>query len=380
MINQTDQMVYRLGNLDALQQKISYQMATGKKLEKGSDDSLLYAREVLVDDKIRTFEGLKTQLERVKGQNNMADSSMSEVKKLIEFTKAELIKANTATTSADGMKAIAANLEGLKQNIFDLANTQSEGEYLFSGSDSSVKPFEKDADGKISYVGNNTLRKVAVEEGSYRERGITGLDAMMFTASISAPGEVMSFKANDGIIDQDGNTWRLNTPTNDTLVKYDSYGKATSTTITPVNLNTTTNSYEATVPAIPLDSKFEVKTNIFNIIDDVVNSLKQIDSSGNPITLEQAREGISKGMNDIDKAFSAITVSHAELGGRNKTFEVSLERLSSKLTHYNILSQELGAADLSKVAMEAKSLELTYTALYSTISKMNQLSLVNFMN
>ena len=380
MINQTDQMVYRLGNLDALQQKISYQMATGKKLEKGSDDSLLYAREVLVDDKIRTFEGLKTQLERVKGQNNMADSSMAEVKKLIEFTKAELIKANTATTSADGMKAIAANLEGLKQNIFDLANTQSEGEYLFSGSDSSVKPFEKDADGKISYVGNNTLRKVAVEEGSYRERGITGLDAMMFTASISAPGEVMSFKANDGIIDQDGNTWRLNTPTNDTLVKYDSYGKATSTTITPVNLNTTTNSYEATVPAIPLDSKFEVKTNIFNIIDDVVNSLKQIDSSGNPITLEQAREGISKGMNDIDKAFSAITVSHAELGGRNKTFEVSLERLSSKLTHYNILSQELGAADLSKVAMEAKSLELTYTALYSTISKTNQLSLVNFMN
>ncbi|MBP6164017.1 MAG: flagellar hook-associated protein FlgL [Aliarcobacter sp.] len=380
MINQTDQMVYRLGNLDALQQKISYQMATGKKLEKGSDDSLLYAREVLVDDKIRTFEGLKTQLERVKGQNNMADSSMAEVKKLIEFTKAELIKANTATTSADGMKAIAANLEGLKQNIFDLANTQSEGEYLFSGSDSSVKPFEKDADGKISYVGNNTLRKVAVEEGSYRERGITGLDAMMFTASISAPGEVMSFKANDGIIDQDGNTWRLNTPTNDTLVKYDSYGKATSTTITPVILNATTNSYEATIPATWLDSKFEVKTNIFNIIDDVVNSLKQIDSSGNPITLEQAREGISKGMNDIDKAFSAITVSHAELGGRNKTFEVSLERLSSKLTHYNILSQELGAADLSKVAMEAKSLELTYTALYSTISKMNQLSLVNFMN
>ena len=274
MINQTQQTLYRLSNLDAQQQKVSYQMSTGKILQQGSDDSLLYSREILVDDKIRTFEGLKTQVERTNTQNKVAYSSMSEIKKILEFVKAELIKANTATTSADGMKAIAANLEGLKQNIFDLANTQSEGEYLFSGSDSSVKPFEKDADGKISYVGNNTLRKVAVEEGSYRERGITGLDAMMFTASISAPGEVMSFKANDGIIDQDGNTWRLNTPTNDTLVKYDSYGKATSTTITPVTLNATTNSYEATVPATWLDSKFEVKTNIFNIIDDVVNSLK----------------------------------------------------------------------------------------------------------
>ena len=61
-------------------------------------------------------------------------------------------------------------------------------------------------------------------------------------------------------------------------------------------------------------------------------------------------------------------------------FESSLERINSKLTQYNVLSQEIGGADLTKVAMEAKSLELTYTALYSTISKTNQLSLVNFLN
>jgi flagellar hook-associated protein 3 FlgL len=36
--------------------------------------------------------------------------------------------------------------------------------------------------------------------------------------------------------------------------------------------------------------------------------------------------------------------------------------------------------DLTKVAMQAKALELTYTALYSTINKTNQLSLVNFLN
>jgi flagellar hook-associated protein 3 FlgL len=85
-------------------------------------------------------------------------------------------------------------------------------------------------------------------------------------------------------------------------------------------------------------------------------------------------------LDKIEKAYDRVNVSHAELGGRNNIFEVSLEKISSKLTHYNILSKELGAADLSKVAMEAKALELTYTALYSTINKMNQLSLVNFIN
>ncbi|MDY0052854.1 MAG: flagellar hook-associated protein 3, partial [Aliarcobacter sp.] len=70
----------------------------------------------------------------------------------------------------------------------------------------------------------------------------------------------------------------------------------------------------------------------------------------------------------------------SDLGAKNKVFEVSLESVSSKLTQYNILSINLGSADLSKVAMEAKSLELTYTALYSTINRTNQLSLVNFLN
>ena len=82
----------------------------------------------------------------------------------------------------------------------------------------------------------------------------------------------------------------------------------------------------------------------------------------------------------MTKAYDAVNIAHADLGGKNKIFEISLERVSSKLTQFDILSQELGSVDLAKVAIEAKALELTYTALYSTISKTNQLSLVNFLN
>ena len=82
----------------------------------------------------------------------------------------------------------------------------------------------------------------------------------------------------------------------------------------------------------------------------------------------------------MTKAYDGVNIAHAELGGKNKVFEISLERVNSKLTQYNILSQQIGSADLAKVAMEAKALELTYTAIYSTISKTNQLSLVNFLN
>lgn len=443
MINQTEQMMYRLNNLDTLQRKLNFQYG-GKQLENGSDDSILYSRIVSVDDKIRTYEGIETQIERTVVQNNTADSSIKEIKKILEYINAELIKANTDTTSEDGLKAIAINIAGMKENLYDLANTQVEGEYVFTGSDSSVKPFEMDANGKVTYVGDNKLRKVAVEEGSYRERGISGFDVMMYSSATAYKGETLSFKSTDRILDQDGNewimkdkiesgndvifsvnqqlvddnntVWNLNTSTIPAqledvdgnifpgTVNYD--GVSSYSVTVPVNTTLGINEYvkynldgeislpeEVLVPtynnidntisiAVPNEEgiKFEAKTNIFDLIDNVVNSLNKVDSAGNPISDTQARTLIGKGLEELTKAYDGVNIAHAELGSRNKIFETSLEGIGSKLTQYKKLSQDLSSSNLTEVALQAKALELTYTALYSTISKTNQLSLVNFMN
>lgn len=379
MISQIEQMKYRLNNLDALQQKLNYQYG-GKELQNGSDDSVLYSRIISVDDKIRTYEGIQTQLERTTVQNNSADASMSEIKKLLESINSELIKANSSTTDLNGLKSIAVNIAGMKENLYDLANTQVEGEYVFSGSDSSVKPFEKNADGSISYVGNNKLRKVAVEEGSYRERGVNGFDVMMYSTSTALKGETLTFKEGDRIIDQDGNEWVLDSttdPLNPMLIKHDLDGNVTTDTIS-ATFDATNNSYSITTPSTN-GTKFEAKTDIFGLIDKVVNNLKGLDENGNQISEEEARAKIGEGLSEIVKAYDDVNVAHSELGSRNKVFEISIEAMSSKITQYKVLSQDLSSSNLTEVALKAKSLELTYTALYSTISQTNQLSLVNFM-
>lgn len=380
MINQTDQMMYRLNNLDTLQQKLNYQYA-GKKLEYGSDDSVLYSRIISVDDKVRVYEGIKTQVERTTVQNKTSDSSMAAIKKILESINAELIKANTDTTSEDGLKAIATNLSGMKENLLDLANTQVEGEYVFAGSDSSIKPFEVNADGSISYNGDNKLRRVTVEEGSYRERGINGFDVMMYSSATAYKNESLTFNESDRVLDQDGNEWVLDNitdPANPILVKYDVDGNQTTDTM-PVTFDPTTNTYETPIFTAN-GTKFEAKTSIFTLIDNVVNSLNKVDSSGNPISISEAKDLISKGAEEIMKAYDGVNIAHADLGSKNKIFEVSLENLTSKITQYNVLSQELSASDYTEIALKAKALELTYTALYSTINKTNQLSLVNFLN
>ena len=446
MINSTQETLFRLDNLNKEQQRISYQMSTGKNLQQGSDDANLYTREIYVDDKIRVYEGLETQIEKTTAQNNVSDSTLSEIKDLLTYVKAEVIKALNDTTDSDSRKAIAINLEGVKENLFDFSNEQVEGEYLYTGSDTQIQPFTKEDDGSIVYNGDAFLRKVAVEDGSYRERGITGFETFMYTSNsalknstlefdvneriidqdgyewkmeqaspISTAGNSLSIAANESVIDENGKSWTLNTSIPQLededgniysgtvsgplspdanysitvpnsigletlgkaeLVKYDEDGEATLETLSMIS--GTDKSFQITTPDID-GTKFEAKANTFDVLDKIINALKEIDSDANEISAEDAKVVLQEGLGEITQAFEAANVGHAKLGGRNRVFEISLERVSTKLTQYNILSQELGAADLSKVAVEAKALELTYTALYSTINKMNELSLVNFI-
>lgn len=368
---------YRLGNLDNYQAKLNFQMG-GSKLQFGSDDSVTFGRLTHTEDKIKTQKGIVEQIERADVLNKTSDTAMKEVKLLLEKIKAEeLIKANTSTTSIEGLEAIAGVIEGYKQNLFNLANTQTEGQYVFAGSDASVKPFSMNPSGKVTYNGDSDLRKVAVDEGSYRERGINGIDAFFYVADSASKGATLTFKAGDRITDQDGKEWVLNIPTNNTLTKTNWDGSTQTLAVTPLGPPPT--EYTTIVPNTD-GTKFEARRNMFDMLDEAISSLRGLDSAGNPtLTYEDRRAGISKAIDESTKAYDTAVIAHSELGAKNKTFEVSKERAESKITQLSILEKELGNSNLTEVATELKALEISYTALYSTINRTFELSLTNFL-
>lgn len=368
--------MYRLGNLDKYQAKLNFQMG-GSKLQFGSDDSVTFGRLTHTEDKIKTQKGIVEQIERADVLNKTSDTAMKEVKLLLEKIKAEeLIKANTSTTSIEGLEAIAGVIEGYKQNLFNLANTQTEGQYVFAGSDASVKPFSMDPSGKVTYNGDSELRKVAVDEGSYRERGINGIDAFFYVADSASKGATLTFKDGDRITDQDGKEWVFDNVAN-TLTKTNWDGSTQTLAVTPPVAPAT--EYTTTVPNTD-GTKFEARRNMFDMLDEAISSLRGLDSAGNPtLTYEDRRAGISKAIDESTKAYDTAVIAHSELGAKNKTFEVSKERAESKITQLSILEKELGSSNESEVAVELKALEISYTALYSTINRTFELSLTNFL-
>ena len=368
--------MYRLGNLDKYQAKLNFQMG-GSKLQFGSDDSVTFGRLTHTEDKIKTQKGIVEQIDRADVLNKTSDTAMKEVKLLLEKIKAqELIKANTSTTSIEGLEAIAGVIEGYKQNLFNLANTQTEGQYVFAGSDASVKPFSMDAAGKVTYNGDSELRKVAVDEGSYRERGINGIDAFFYVADSASKGATLTFKDGDRITDQDGKEWVFDNVAN-TLTKTNWDGSTQTLAVTPPVAPAT--EYTTTVPNTD-GTKFEARRNMFDMLDEAISSLRGLDSAGNPtLTYEDRRTGISKAIDESTKAYDTAIIAHSELGAKNKTFEVSKERAEAKINQLSILEIELGSSNKSEVAVELKALEISYTALYSTINRTFELSLTNFL-
>lgn len=367
---------YRLGNLDKYQAKLNFQMG-GSKLQFGSDDSVTFGRLTHTEDKIKTQKGIVEQIERADVLNKTSDTAMKEVKLLLEKIKAqELIKANTSTTSIEGLEAIAGVIEGYKQNLFNLANTQTEGQYVFAGSDASVKPFSMDAAGKVTYNGDSDLRKIAVDEGSYRERGINGIDAFFYVADSASKGATLTFKDGDRITDQDGKEWVFDNVAN-TLTKTNWDGSTQTLAVTPPVAPAT--EYTTTVPNTD-GTKFEARRNMFDMLDEAISSLRGLDSAGNPtLTYEDRRTGISKAIDESTKAYDTAIIAHSELGAKNKTFEVSKERAEAKINQLSILEIELGSSNKSEVVVELKALEISYTALYSTINRTFELSLTNFL-
>ncbi|MCT7486456.1 flagellar hook-associated protein 3 [Aliarcobacter cryaerophilus] len=371
--------MYRLGNLDKYQAKLNFQMG-GSKLQFGSDDSVTFGRLTHTEDKIKTQKGIVAQIERADVLNKTSDTAMKEVKLLLEKIKAqELIKANTSTTSIEGLEAIAGVIEGYKQNLFNLANTQTEGQYVFAGSDASVKPFSMNPSGKVTYNGDSELRKVAVDEGSYRERGINGIDAFFYVADSASKGATLTFKDGDRITDQDGKEWVFDNVAN-TLTKTNwdgSTDKLMPPAVVPPVLPAT--EYTVTLPTAN-GTKFEARRNMFDMLDEAISSLRGLDSAGNPtLTYEDRRTGISKAIDESTKAYDTAIIAHSELGAKNKTFEVSKERAEAKINQLSILEIELGSSNKSEVAVELKALEISYTALYSTINRTFELSLTNFL-
>lgn len=156
------------------------QIATGRRIERGSDDPAAAAqlRNVARREALAGVEG--DNAARLGQDLGAAANEVQAVTEVLQRARELAVQAANSPLGADGRRAIAFELEQLGQELFARANATSlTGEPLFAGL-SSGAAFTRDAAGNVTFTGTLTSGAVPIAPGTAIERGLPGSEVFQF--------------------------------------------------------------------------------------------------------------------------------------------------------------------------------------------------------
>lgn len=104
-------------------------------------------------------------LDTVQARLDVESTTLTSAGDILVRIKELAVQANNGTQGTTSRQAIATEMKGLRDQLLSLANsTDSQGNYIFSGSKVSTPPFIQDTGGKVSYQGDQTRMNVMVGE------------------------------------------------------------------------------------------------------------------------------------------------------------------------------------------------------------------------
>lgn len=155
----TDQMGMTQDRLS----KTQMQLTTSKKIIKPSDAPDTAAAASRMKSALARQESylntINTVMDKLKQQETAVKSANDVLIRVKELT----IQAANDTYGPEGRKLINVEIKELRDQLASLANTQDvNGNYLFSGSRTSVRAFNADGSKPVTYEGDQTLNSVSV--------------------------------------------------------------------------------------------------------------------------------------------------------------------------------------------------------------------------
>lgn len=157
------------------------QIATGARIERGSQDPAGAAALRVLDRRARLGEAASSNAVQVTQELGLADRELQGVSALLQRARELAVAAASDPIGANGRAAIANELGQLEAELFARANaTAPGGDPLFAGL-AAGPAFTRDASGAVTYAGTLEVPAVALAPGTAIERGLAGAQIFEFT-------------------------------------------------------------------------------------------------------------------------------------------------------------------------------------------------------
>lgn len=168
----------RVSELQVALLRTQQQISANRRILTPSDDPIASARALEVSQSQSMNAQYATNRTYATNALSLQESVLQSVTSLIQDVQTQVVEAGNAAYDDTQRKYIATALRGRLDELIGLANSKdSEGNYLFSGFQTSTKPFSTTPTG-ASYVGDQGQRNLQV--GSARLMSISDSGDMIF--------------------------------------------------------------------------------------------------------------------------------------------------------------------------------------------------------
>ncbi|HTQ98484.1 MAG TPA: flagellar hook-associated protein FlgL [Candidatus Acidoferrum sp.] len=380
---------------NAILQKTQMQLSSGLRILTPSDDPTGSARVLNLNANLSLIDQYGSNGTVAKNSLGQQDTTLSSVNDSLQRIR-QLVVQGMSPTNDDGARAnIALELDQNLQQLMGLANTRdANGEYLFSGSNSTTIPFV-DQGGTVTYQGDQTSRAVQVGDGTQVTTRDAGDKVFMQIPSGDGIIDVRAGGANTGtlVVGQFSGGQQF-VPGNYTVTFNTGSGGQMNYTVTdgatPPNTvgtgtyqaggNITFGGVQMTLSGNPADG--DVVTvqpsqpqSVFAVVKSLITSLRT-PSNGNSTSIQNR---MAQGLAGLDQTLTAVNNQRAVVGARLNTLD-SMDNINAnfkdQLTTLKSNTEDLDYADaITKFNQQLTSLQ----AAQQTYKKTTSLSLFNYL-
>ena len=135
-------------------QKYHNQLTSGKEVTRPSDNPLLVAKIMDMDNNIMQNEQYNSNISDTLGWVQTQDTALSDATKTLQRVKDLMIYASNGSLSETDRLAIKDEVEMQVEHLGDILNTNFDGRYIFAGQKTTTRPFEI-GDGGLEYKGDS---------------------------------------------------------------------------------------------------------------------------------------------------------------------------------------------------------------------------------
>lgn len=164
-----------------------YQLSSGKSFRYPSDDPIATSESMRLKTYIYQNEQYDKNIDDARNWMQMTDDLLSQLDEKLRRARELGLQGATETYNANDRKKIALEVNEVLEKIVNIANTQHNGRYIFSGTQTRTKLFEvkRDTEGNIinvTYKGDTNPIYREVDEGVRIQINTLGDD--LFTAMV----------------------------------------------------------------------------------------------------------------------------------------------------------------------------------------------------